>query len=344
MNHLQPFNFPPIPYFGSFQKNRFLFRTEEPLNEVWSQISRFGTSFLKKYFNSSKSDFIPKDFFEYTEIRMRQAVEFRNAAHNATPLTSPLLLYYSFLNLTRAFLSLDPEENKSKRHGLNFRKGKDILSSYATLSDGTFTDYLTSQKISWNKGDAISLSHALGSIIEFEYDYKLFNKNNSHIQKVFVDAVVNEQVKLIFPNYPHNFENDWCIDFPELASYCEIDNENTLLIKESAHINDYEAIENFLENHLLPPLNIQNEATWFAIRKKELPLALTRSAYYYISIFILGSIVRYEPEIIYSISQEDSEAFWILERFLKIAERYFPQLKIMELYKSQIYFSGYTSF
>jgi hypothetical protein len=55
--------------------------------------------------------------------------------------------------------------------------------------------------------------------------------------------------------------------------------------------------------------------------------------------FILGSIVRYQPELILPVSGSDSETGWLLRRFLSQAERFYPQLKLIEQNGGQaIYF------
>ena len=54
--------------------------------------------------------------------------------------------------------------------------------------------------------------------------------------------------------------------------------------------------------------------------------------------FILGNIVRYEPELMLEVSQFNSEMSWFINRFLNIAERFFPQLKLSEQCGTTIYF------
>jgi hypothetical protein len=77
---------------------------------------------------------------------------------------------------------------------------------------------------------------------------------------------------------------------------------------------------------------------WYLIREVDNHSTLTRASYYYIAVFILGSIVRYEPELMLEVSYLDSEIGWFIDRFLNKAERFFPQLKICEQCKTTIYF------
>lgn len=333
---------PPLllPYIGSFQDERYLIRSEDPLDEVWNRIGRFGTSFLEHHFKPDKIDIAWDEYLKYTQIRIRQALEFRGAAHGASLLTAPLPLYYSFLNLTRALLALGPEIMPKSGHGLRFISGADLLSSKAQLTKGSFTDYLNTQGVPWAEGEQISLSEALGFIVELAYDYGIFDKNRVYVQPILVRAIMQGPVRLQFSNPSADFAKDWKDDFPELADVCVEDEECSLLVTDENLGKDYNFIAEFLNKRLLPDLTLLNHPKWYALRKNNGVIKLTRPAYYYVAMFILGSAVRYEPELILPASKADSEIGWLMRRFLKIAERFFPQLKLMEFHKSQIYFSG----
>ncbi|AKR42083.1 YaaC family protein [Methylophilus sp. TWE2] len=329
-----------IHHIGSFQDEKYLLTSEEPLEEVWNHIGRFGTSFIARNFEPEKKNISWDEHIAYAKVRVRQALEFRSAAKSGSLLTAPLPLYYSFLNLTRAMMALGPEVIPKSAHGLKFLAGEELLSSCVQLTKGTFTDYLDAQGISWTNESQISLSDALGFIIEMAYDYQLFDVTRGHVQAISVRAIVNGPIQLHLLNYPNEFATDWQKDFPELAQICTAEETNVLLIKEEHRPNDYSAIAKLLESVLFPGLTLQNHATWYGFRKSKHTSRLTRASYYYVAIFILGSIVRYQPELLLAATTADSEIGWLLQRFIKLAERFFPQLKLMEAYKSQVYFSG----
>jgi hypothetical protein len=50
-------------------------------------------------------------------------------------------------------------------------------------------------------------------------------------------------------------------------------------------------------------------------------------------------LVRYEPDTLLAISNPDSEAGWIVTRFLNAAERYFPHLLLNWVFEKPMYFS-----
>jgi len=131
-----------IKHIGSFQYN-YQFRSDNPLEEVWSQIKKYGSErYVFKKFSQWKDNTDRDKHIKYATLRIRQAVEFRELSKNKSLLTTPLPLYYSFLNLLRAYLALCPEIIPKPRHGLKYQTGKDIFSSKAQLVEGTFTDYL----------------------------------------------------------------------------------------------------------------------------------------------------------------------------------------------------------
>jgi len=83
---------------GSFQQSGAKLETENPLEEVWSTVALHGSAdFLQKHLTPPVGHSVAP-YIQYAGIRARQAVEFREAARQATLLTSPLSLYYSFLN------------------------------------------------------------------------------------------------------------------------------------------------------------------------------------------------------------------------------------------------------
>lgn len=173
-------------WIGSFQNESNQYSSEHPIDEVWSRIGRFGTTSFLNTFRPDKQDIPWDEYLKYAQVRIRQSIEFRIAAQSATLLTSPLPLYYSFLNLTRAFLALGPELMPRSMHGLKFIKADNLLDSKAQLSKGTFTDYLDALSVEWQEGHEITLGDALGHIVELAHDYRSFSSNQSYVQSVAV--------------------------------------------------------------------------------------------------------------------------------------------------------------
>lgn len=330
-----------LNWIGSFQNENVQYHSENPIEEVWLRIGRFGTSsFLENHFKPEKQDIPWDDYLKFVRVRIRQSVEFRAASQSATLLTSPLPLYYSFLNLTRAFLALGPELIPRSGHGLKFIKAGDLLDSKAQLIKGTFTDYLNSLSIEWKEGSEITLGDALGHIVELDRDFSSFSPNQSYVQPIWVKAKMKGAVHLQFLKYPKNFLQEWQNDFAVLAHACVYEEDATLRVIDPQVGQEYANVSKFLAEKLMPGLVLQNHSTWYMYRNDNLPIKLNRIGYYYVAMFILGSVVRYEPELMLSVSSDESEIGWLLRRFFKLAERFFPQLKLSEFHKTEIYFSG----
>lgn len=73
---------------GSFQLPH-VFESENPLEEVWAFIARYGTKdYIKNHLHSDNPEINWEDYVNYGMVRAKQAVEFRNSAKNSTLLTT----------------------------------------------------------------------------------------------------------------------------------------------------------------------------------------------------------------------------------------------------------------
>src|SRR5512139_421628 len=100
-----------LHHIGSLQPGRRL-ESEDPLEEVWSRVSRVGIGEWLEFASRSSTPpiSVPWDQWgPYAATRVRQAAEFRIASRRASLLTRPLLLYYCFLNLVRGFLAIETQ-------------------------------------------------------------------------------------------------------------------------------------------------------------------------------------------------------------------------------------------
>lgn len=324
--------------FGSLQDSERFFVCENPLEEVWSRIGRFAArSYIDRKFIPDK----PWDAFaDYGRMRITQAVEFRNASRGGTILTSPLLLYYAFLNLTRAFLALNhgimPEKSG---HGLRFEKGDHLLECKAVVCKGTFSDYLKTNSIPWSNESRISLREALKYIIEIREDYQEYQNDSNTTQMVTLHAETRGPVSIIFLNAGKDFLSTWKADFPRLSGLVSPQGKNELVINDAKKVSTSEGIQEFMKMHFLPELFRRVDPVWYIYREGSSTFKANRASYYYICMFILGSIVRYEPNFILPLLSKEVELAWLMDRFIRSGERFFPQLKLMELYRGEIYFS-----
>lgn len=316
-----------LSYLGSFQTG-LLIRTENPLEEVWTQVSRYGTdSFLARFQPDNKT--IPwQQYTDYIKVRIRQAGEFRAAARPGSLLTSPLPLYYAFLSLTRAFLALGPEIMPRPFHGLKFCGGKDLLSSRAKVTEGTFADYLDANGALATVGDELSLLDSLQMIPEMASDLQV-GQLETRVCAVRVNAQIRGPVLLRFSNFQGDFQKLWSAAFPSLVGVCEYHQDTVLRIALQDISESHKKVEEFMPKYFHSAL-LPESAYWFAVPIVDSVPLLPRAGYYFVAMFILGSIVRYQPELILPVSGSESENGWLLRRFISQAERFFPQLKLTE--------------
>lgn len=324
---------------GSFQQVDAYFLCDSPAEETWQHIGRFAT----KEFISRLVPDVPATWdaiSAYSRVRVAQAMEFRAAAKDRSLLTSPLPYYYAFLSAMRALTAIKYEVFPRPAHGLAFIEAETLSESKASLRAGTFTEYLTLNGNVWQTNQAISLKEALGCIVETHLDIASMSNALSYVQVVRVLATT-QNLRLRFPGYPGDFSTQWEQDFPSLAKVCSIVEDCTLEVR-SAYAGKGDAlISGFLSMRLLPSLRSGMDPTWYTYRALDPALKLPRSTYYFVAMFILGSAVRYKPELVVEVSSSDSELGWLLRRFLSDADRFFPQLLLWDHYAPlKVYFGN----
>jgi len=318
-----------LHYLGSFQKGTRL-TTENPTEEVWSRLSLHGS--LDYLHDALKVTKLPKDkAAKYVAMRMRQATEFRGAYRGATLLTAPLTLYYAFLNLTRACLAIQAETISTAAHGLRFTRKPKILECQAQLKLGTFTDYLTANSVNWNSDTAISLDDCISRIIETGTEYFEVGGKPPLAVPIAVKAMRTGKTLFHFNEEwsggKDHFRERWQSEYPSLIGHCSLEAEGcTLRIHEAEEPNSLDEVSNLCNRLLEVNLIWSDIPMWFTIRRTNSGLVWPRPAYYLAALFILSSLVRYEPDLLFEEISQNSKWVWFFKRFLEKAERFFPHL------------------
>jgi hypothetical protein len=323
----------PLHQIGSFQTGVF-WHAENPLAEVWSRVAQIGVKeHVAKQFRPEKlkgKDI--KRFIEYASLRVRQAVEFREAALDSSTLTSPLSLYYSFLNLIRGFYALRVEQ-LSVGHGLKLQVGDGLFGCRAKFEKGTFTDYLRANGISFKPKQTVTLREALRHVIEIRDEYR----TTFAADFVLVRAFMNGEVFFDLPDaLGIHIPTDWEERYPQLRSVCSHVHSDTL--RATSLYPEYNDVCSLVSSLFEPNLRETLSPSWFVIRRYPGDMLLPRLAYYLIAIFILGSLVRYETELVVGIANLNTEIGWFIDRFLKTADRFVPQLALSWLGGKPVYF------
>jgi len=334
-----------LNYVGSFQRG-FRFSSESPIDEVWSRIARFGTpEFAKSGFAATKVGNDWDKHVNYASVRIRQACELRNAGRNSSLLTRPITLYYSFLNLLRGVMALVPEVLSPSQHGLTYKSNAQLLLCEAKLTPGTFGTYLDCVKWHWKDGSTVSLKYCLSRIPEILLEYQSPDRGSPNVTPVRVGAKIGSgEARLGFDTRfveELNFRTNWATDYPQLKDLCELEEKGCVLkVKQSFKDSKYEGLCDFCEKNLWNSLVWSDDQIWYVARYVRDAVALNRVGYYFVAMFILGSMARYEPELLQDSLKPGSEPEWFFDRFVRAAERFFPQLIVSWAQGTETYFPG----
>lgn len=329
---------------GSFQFGLH-FHSEEPRAQAWAHVARLATAdhvaeLYKPATGSEEARKIP----EYATARIRQAIEFREAAQSATLLTRPLPLYYSFMNLTRGFLALREDKISRRNHGVRFRGASDILDAAVTFEDrGTCREFLNCYQWPHGGDQQVTLRECLSEIVEVHGIFDSPRRGMSRVIPVKVEAMMSGPVTLEFVGRHRlaidKFREDWTRLFPQLSDCCDLEPEGRKLrVRPTVDTASVEAVATFCHEKLLTNLVESDVPTWYAVCHHENGTPLPRPANYLVAMFILSSIVRYEPEAMLDLLRSGSELGWFLRQFLDAGDRFFPQLLLSWVWRKQHYF------
>lgn len=247
------------------------------------------------------------------------------------------------MNLTRACLGIRHDMLESIAHGLKFHRAQDILACSAEVSsNGTFAEYLKIAGTTPKKGMRISLDDCLARIIEISEDYHTAALKPGFVCPVAIEADHSGRMSLNFHEKvveEGRFRTHWELDYPSLVPFCELESSGCILtVKQKMKPNTLEEVSSLCEKMLDIDLIYRMEPIWFAVRHENLDLVWPRPAYYFAALFILGNIVRYEPELMFRVTSAHSKWAWMLQRFISAAERFYPNLMLNRVYDTVVFF------
>ena len=186
------------------------------------------------------------------------------------------------------------------------------------------------------------MSEALSRIVEVRFDYTWPYGRESLVVPVDVDAYYSGEIVLNMPEDVYDLSgavSSWISEFPSLASCCRIKHSsNALEVLHTFPNGGTKVVEQFCSLRLEPHLIFQDTARWYVVREPDPDLVFPRPAYYLLALFILGSVVRYEPELMLDVVNPDSNLGWLLERVVRASERFFPQLMLSWVFRQPLYF------
>ena len=132
------------------------------------------------------------------------------------------------------------------------------------------------------------------------------------------------------------FETKWKELFPNLQSAAEFHEGTTLRIAGPAPTSLGE-VSAFCQQWLLPDLVHRDEPIWYLVRSDDRQ-NFDRAGFYIAAMFMLSNVVRYHPDGLSRLVRDGADAVGCLERFVRKAERFFPQLIYSLVIGSPAYF------
>lgn len=328
-----------IPYFGSFQRGTIL-RSSNPLEAVWRQIERVGT--IDNLSRTAKSKGHGASVERPASLKLRQAIELRDAAREASSLTKPLLLYYSMLNLTRGVMLAHVGSIGAPSHGLGYQAGPTLLECRAKVSPrGTFRTFAEGLGVPSTDldGKTYSLRDLFAILPELRDDFQLLNSGNSSIVLVTVKSLIGGPTTLHFhvPDLTEtDFATSWQQLFPWFVDVCDLAGSFTLRLK--VLLQGEPLIAEFCRLYLTHDLRLQEQAFWYDYRFGNSVTLLPRICAYIAAMFVLSNISRYEPEFLDDATLQLTDLGYFIRAFLENAERAFPQLMLEVLNGEPVFF------
>ena len=318
--------------------------TEDPNKELWNQFKQFENygvclNYLKKNckkFDNSKKFRSRASLMKYY---ITQAKEYYLSARDASVLTKPTLLYYGASCLVKALIITKRcFQDDSTGHGIEVHKSDadDLLEFRIKPVKGTFLQLyqvLENKNINLIKSIDFNLVDLLSFIPELKDDFEeVFNKKSLAIK---VDRIKDEDGEYLF------YEGDYFTDISILNDF-------------------FNRIPNFDKYYMSP--SFSNAMSCF---KKPIPegdivlrsimgeeflvsslpigensIYLSQISVHFLILYLLSMLSRYYVNLWLSEnSSDESRYFYIIEKFLDISERKFPNLILNEILNKEIIFS-----
>lgn len=329
-----------LSYIGSFQSGIIL-RSAEPTALAWRKIEQLGTiDSLGRIATHFGGD---PNAAHLGSLRTRQAIELRNSARGASPLTQPLLLYYSTLNLIRAVLGVTKHGMGHPSHGARYVSAQSILDCKAAIAKrGTLPE---GQIVLYGQdlvGQEITLLQCLAQMPELIPEFKLLERGPSDVASVVVTSFIGGETKLKFgidDCTADQFNEKWQEYFPWFKDLCSLDpDEKFTLVVDQKFTSDKE-VSAFCRDKMLTDLFIRQDAVWFDHVSRDRLLMTGRLMPYLTMLFILSNLARYEPEKLDEAMRQPTDLAYALNTAINNVDLYFPQLLLSRLWGQNVYFS-----
>jgi len=316
-----------------------IIRTHEPEEETWSMLSYFESSYnseqyLKKKFGASVDKL--NETATSLALHMKAAREYFRAADSVSILTKPLLLFYGMTALSKAlFMSTHAKESPSRGHGLHDVEGwNGIFSDFSVRiqKDGTFPQFHGCFSKESLRSCEFSLKELFSLIPEVKVNFETVYDLKSRALKVehvkygisIVDSELQkyENLESLVAEIPHvseRYMKTYQRANGKLFLYCANADAQDPIIR---------AISG--EEYIVLP-----------IKKGSTVIVVPEMSVHFLTMYCLGMISRYPlKEWGKTISGGESGEIYIVQKFLEVTKRKFPNLVLNELRDRTFMFSN----
>jgi len=319
--------------------------TENPNKELWNQFKQFENygvclNYLKKNckkFNNNEKFRFRASLMEYY---ITQAKEYYFSASDASVLTKPTLLYYGASCLVKALiLTKRCHQDYSTGHGLTVSESNvdNLIDLKIKPVKGTFLQLyqvLENKKINLIKSIDFNLEDLLSFIPELKDDFEnVFNKKSLVIK---VDRIKDEDGERL------SYEGDYFSD-PSILNdfFNNIPNFDKCYFSPSVFSKGMCCFKKPFSRGDVVLKNIMGEEFLISsLPSGENYIYLSQISVHFLTLYLLSMLSRYYVNLwVGENSSDKSRYFYIIEKFLDISERKFPNLILNEILNKEIVFS-----
>lgn len=319
--------------------NKRTFYSDNPINAIWSEILRFSDyKYLSSIWENGTAD-----AFTYVTIAIRQANEYYSASKVVSLNTKPLLLYYSFLNLTKAFLYLRNECKPSDYHGLsNLSENIDINECRVTTNNGVFLELGKLFDYEIPVKQVFSFEDFCSNAVEIFWDYEQYFKRESNFHVPEVNVFYDGDISIELRKYDKENMKDLIQNRTSLLDDFSITLENDEIIKlknkkDIDEDNLYVDVPLLLEKHFTHSIYADGRH-YLNLSNNAMPQPMV----YFGILFILCSIVRYKPEqLSMMLENKETSIKWFMNKLCETIERAYPNLMLNALFGEKLCFKNY---
>lgn len=138
-------------------------KSEQPIEAIWGELLKLADIFYLRKSHPAIQDI----GYEYISTSISQAYEYYKASKTISLQTRPLLLYYCFLNLTKAILFIKNNKRPDDSyHGLKRNTVHSLLDYTLKIDGGVFYELIELSQSNLNKNDTITFQDFCNNSIE----------------------------------------------------------------------------------------------------------------------------------------------------------------------------------